>query len=152
MFGKKKKKNKEYQTPFVDWSFHDVNGYTDKEKEGYAKKGIDIRPWGFFQDLSHTPKWHLKTIHVREGAILSLQKHQKREERWFVVEGAIVAERWIGDYKDESIVKVGEQYTIPVKCKHRMSAYKGDAVVIEISLGEFDENDIKRYSDKYGRK
>lgn len=52
----------------------------------------------------------------------------------------------------ESVKKIGERVIVPVGVKHRISAYKGDAVLVEISLGDFDEKDITRYSDKYGRK
>ena len=148
---KKKKRNIKYQEPLVDLAFHEVNGVLEEEKKEYAKKGIEIRPWGFFQDLSHTNDWHIKTIYIKKDAILSLQKHQKREEHWMVVEGAVIAERWYEDSKREDILKVGDKIIVHNKMKHRISAYKSDAVVVEISLGEFDEKDIKRYSDKYGR-
>ncbi len=115
-------------------------------------KDVEIRHWAFFVDFQHTPEWQVKMIHVNEGGVLSLQRHRKREEHWFVVEGAIIAERWFGDIKDESILKVGHKMVVEKGIKHRMSAYKGDAVVIETSLGLFDEKDIKRFSDKYGRK
>ena len=114
--------------------------------------GTVQKPWGEYRDLLHYDKWHLKTLHINEGEILSLQKHQRREEHWIVVEGAIIAERWFGDNKDERILKVGESCIVPVKIKHRISAYKGDAVLVEVSIGNFSEKDIKRYSDKYGRK
>lgn len=121
------------------------------KKKDYTEKGIEIRPWGFFKDLSHTSNWHVKTIHVKKDAILSLQIHKKREEHWFVVEGAIIGEVWYGDDKVERILKVGDEMVVPIGVKHRISAYKGDAVLVEISLGKFDENDIKRYDDEYGR-
>jgi len=150
---RRKKKNRVYQEPKVDWASHEVNGVTEQEAEEYAKRGIEVRPWGFFQDLSHTSNWHIKTIHIQKDAILSLQAHKKREEHWMVVEGVIIAEVWWrNNKKEETILKVGDKFLVPVEHKHRVSSYKGDAVIVEISLGEFDENDIKRYSDKYGRK
>jgi mannose-6-phosphate isomerase len=45
---------------------------------------------------------------------------------------------------DEFIVKPGEN--------HRISAPTNDVVVLEISTGHFDEDDIVRLEDKYNRK
>jgi hypothetical protein len=47
-------------------------------------------------------------------------------------------------------VKEGEHIKIGTGVKHRIKAYE-DCIVLEISYGRFDENDITRIEDDYGR-
>jgi mannose-6-phosphate isomerase len=47
---------------------------------------------------------------------------------------------------------VGEELIIPRQTVHRLSAVGEQAVrILEISFGEFDEEDIIRLEDLYGR-
>ncbi len=47
---------------------------------------------------------------------------------------------------------VGEELFIPRQTVHRLSAVGEQAVrILEISFGEFDEEDIVRLDDVYGR-
>ena len=45
----------------------------------------------------------------------------------------------------------GHEHMIPVGAKHRIIAGAKGMTLLEISLGDFDEDDIVRYEDKYGR-
>lgn len=112
----------------------------------------DLRPWGFFRNLAHSESWHVKTVHIKKGGMLSLQSHERREEHWFVVEGIATTEI---DYGNGQLVKnllsKGESAIVRKNSKHRISAPDGDVVMVEVSLGDFDEKDIVRYEDKYGR-
>jgi len=46
----------------------------------------------------------------------------------------------------------GERIVIPRRTAHRLSAVGDEAVrVLEVSFGEFDEDDIVRLEDIYGR-
>ncbi len=46
----------------------------------------------------------------------------------------------------------GEKVFIPCRTAHRLSAVGDEAVrILEVSLGEFDEDDIVRLEDVYGR-
>ena len=47
----------------------------------------DHRPWGYYKVLADEPDHKVKRIVVYPGKRLSLQKHQKRSEHWFVVSG-----------------------------------------------------------------
>ena len=47
----------------------------------------DYRPWGYYKVLADEPDHKVKRIVVYPGKRLSLQKHQKRSEHWFVVSG-----------------------------------------------------------------
>jgi len=115
------------------------------------KDNLDIyqeeRPWGFFRRFTNNTLSTVKIISVKPNEELSLQSHNKREEFWRVIKGDGIFE--IGDKK--YIVEIGFENYIPLQVKHKMKAGRDGMEVLEISLGEFDENDITRYEDKYGR-
>ena len=66
---------------------------------------------------------------------------------WFLEGNPIVT---IGNIKRK--LKKGDEISIKKGEKHRIANY-GKALVrfLEISFGDFDEKDIRRYEDKYGR-
>lgn len=105
-----------------------------------------IKPWGSFDILDKGRDWYLKTITVKKGKRLSLQKHFKRDETWIAIEGELTATVGGKDYK----LTPGKTVTIKHGIKHRLSSKIGGKIV-EISFGKFDENDIVRYEDDYGR-
>ena len=105
------------------------------------------RPWGSFTRFTDNEQSTVKLLYVTAGEQLSLQYHNKREEFWKVVKGS--PDIVVGD--KVSNAKEGDEFFIPVKSNHRISAPKDDVVILEISKGEFDENDIVRTEDKYGR-
>jgi quercetin dioxygenase-like cupin family protein len=45
----------------------------------------------------------------------------------------------------------GEDIVIPKGTKHRVHADKNQCIILEISYGRFDENDIVRLEDDYQR-
>ncbi len=113
--------------------------------------GIEIyqekRPWGNFRRFIHNTISTVKIITVLPNEELSLQSHKKRSEFWRVIKGGGIFS------VDEVLIKVSvdsEQF-VPREAKHTMSAGPDGMEVLEIGLGEFDENDIVRYQDKYGR-
>jgi mannose-6-phosphate isomerase-like protein (cupin superfamily) len=114
-------------------------------------KNIDVyqeeRPWGFFRRFTNNILSTVKIIKVNPNEELSLQSHKKREEFWRVIKGGGIFQ--VGDKK--SIVKENTEEYIPLDTKHKMSADNSGLEVLEISFGEFDEDDIVRYEDKYGR-
>ena len=85
---------------------------------------------------------------MRPGGTLSLQYHSKRDELWVVLDpGASVevGDRVLRPQPEEAVF-------IPRRTPHRLSAIGEEPVrILEISLGEFDENDIVRLEDIYGR-
>ncbi|MBY0376632.1 phosphomannose isomerase type II C-terminal cupin domain [Patescibacteria group bacterium] len=105
------------------------------------------RPWGNFRQFTHNSSSTVKIITVKPLEKLSLQSHTKRTEFWRVIKGSGVIEI---DEKKMSVIE-GDEKTIPLGSKHRIEASENGISVLEISTGEFDENDITRYEDKYGR-
>lgn len=106
------------------------------------------RPWGRFRRFCKNTEATVKIITVKPNEAFSLQLHTKREEFWRVMSGSGVAV--IGDTQRD--VKVGDELTIPFKTKHRLMARSDGLEILEIGYGDFDEKDIIRYEDKYGRK
>lgn len=105
------------------------------------------RPWGNFRQFIQNNPSTVKIITVKPGEELSLQSHAKRSEFWRIIRGDGTVQ--IEDKKYSAIV--GEEYEIPFGEKHRISAGLSGIEFLEIATGDFDENDIIRYEDKYGR-
>ena len=104
-------------------------------------------PWGT-EDLFVMNKLAtVKLLNIRAGEAPSLQYHHHRDEFWKIISGP--PDIIIGDETFHS--KIGQEFKIPAMTKHRIMATDNDAIVLEISTGEFDENDIVRLEDKYGR-
>jgi len=110
---------------------------------------IHNRPWGFYKSTLLSDFVQAKILTVFPGEELSLQDHQKRDEHWIVLKGTskvVVAESVFEVYP-------GKYVFIPRNCKHQIINNSNDNLILsEVQLGEyFGEDDIQRYSDKYGR-
>lgn len=106
-----------------------------------------FKPWGNFEQFSCNEKSTVKILNVGSSESLSLQLHNNRDEYWKILEGTGVIN--IGNKTYQA--KEGDEFWIPKKTIHRIIGVT-DTKVLEISFGEFDENDIVRYDDIYGRK
>lgn len=117
--------------------------------EPEPRQDRDTRPWGRWEVLSETPTHKVKRIVVRPGQRLSYQKHARRGEHWFVVEGSGLATL---DGR-ELRLGPGSALDIPLGASHRVAcAGPADLVLIEVSIGVYlGEDDIERISDDYGR-
>jgi mannose-1-phosphate guanylyltransferase/mannose-6-phosphate isomerase len=106
------------------------------------------KPWGEFEQYTHNALSTVKVITVRPGGILSLQYHHWRDELWVVLDSGAQVE--LGDrvLRPEK----GERIFIPRGTAHRLSSVGREPVrVLEVSFGKFDEEDIVRLEDVYGR-
>ncbi len=111
------------------------------------KPYTEERPWGSFREFAKNEKDTVKLLSVKKGEEFSLQKHHLRVEFWRVLSGdpdITVGEKTVR-------AKVGDEFEIKPEALHRIAAPVNDVEVLEISRGEFDENDIVRVEDKYGR-
>lgn len=106
------------------------------------------KPWGRFERYTHNLESTVKIITVNPKAKLSGQYHHHRDELWVVLdEGAVVELDG-----ETSRPGVGEKLFIPRGTVHRLSCEGERPVrILEISLGHFDEGDIVRLEDVYGR-
>lgn len=109
------------------------------------------RPWGSFQNHHSLPGAHLKTLHVNPSSRLSLQRHKYRNETWILISGD--AQAVVGP-NTESLktheLEAGKPFDVPVGTIHRLASRNG-GVLVEISYGKFDEEDIERFEDDFGR-
>ncbi len=111
------------------------------------KKYIEERPWGMFEQFCLNEVATVKIITVKPHSKLSLQYHNKRDEFWRVISGNGVFV--LGD--DVLSVQKGDELFIERGVKHRIETGDNWIEVLEISFGEFDEDDIVRIDDEYGR-
>ena len=108
---------------------------------------VESRPWGTFLNLAFNENITVKLIWVDKGKKNSLQTHEKRDEYWRVMKGKIKA------YIEDSIhtLNEGDVARIKNRQKHRFEGLDKENLILEISRGEFDEEDIVRFEDDYGR-
>jgi len=105
------------------------------------------RPWGEFRQLTHNSLSTVKVHRIKPGEENSWQSHTKRAEFWHIVSGSgsiLVEDKKYG-------VSSGDEYSAKVGEKHRWIAGPEGMILVEVATGDFDEEDITRYEDKYGR-
>ncbi|MEM2936780.1 MAG: phosphomannose isomerase type II C-terminal cupin domain, partial [Candidatus Bathyarchaeia archaeon] len=109
----------------------------------------EIRPWGGFSILEEQPTHKVKRIWVEARQRLSYQKHFKRCEHWFILEGKAKVTL---DGR-ELFLGPGESTDIPKGVAHRIENVGQERLIfIEVQRGDyFGEDDIVRLEDDYGR-
>jgi mannose-6-phosphate isomerase len=107
----------------------------------------DHRPWGRFRRYTHGEESTVKLITVDAGQELSLQRHQHRDELWIVLDAGLRVR--LGDEVIEA--DPGDEFFIPRGTLHRVSGGETPARFVEVAFGRFDEQDIERVDDRYGR-
>jgi mannose-6-phosphate isomerase-like protein (cupin superfamily) len=107
------------------------------------------RPWGYYRVLADEVDHKVKRICVHPGGRLSLQRHRRRAEHWYLLAGEAVVTL---DAR-EIPLREGEAIDIPCGAAHRIANRgQNDVVFIEVQTGEsFAEEDIERLADDYGR-
>jgi mannose-6-phosphate isomerase len=107
------------------------------------------RPWGYYDVLLEDPEHKVKRIVVYPGKRLSLQCHKHRDEHWIIAAGE---GRMTVDHVEFPLGK-GSFVNIPRRSIHRVSnTGQTNLIFIEVQTGDyFDESDIQRFEDDYGR-
>ena len=109
----------------------------------------DERPWGSFRRYADNETCTVKVIEVRPGEALSLQRHRHRDELWVALDAGLVVT--IDD--EVTVAERGQEFFVPRGAVHRVAgAADGPARFLEVAFGEFDEDDIERLDDRYGRR
>lgn len=130
-----------------------------EELKKVSQNQYEIRPWGIFTKFSTMHSGiTLKEIVVRPMQRLSLQKHLRRDELWIFLSPDMmvdtIAPNGAEETRNPAPVTEGAlpRIYIPRNWWHRLTNI-GDKTghILEISFGEFDENDIIRSEDDYGR-
>ena len=109
----------------------------------------DARPWGeelWLTRETGSPSM-VKIITVNPHEALSLQRHQHRDEYWRILEGN--GKATIGSA--EITLTAGQDCFVPRGTIHRIESGSLGLVFLELAFGDFDEEDIERLADKYGR-
>lgn len=107
------------------------------------------RPWGSFVVLYEGDFFKVKSIKIKPGHQISLQKHNFRSEHWIVVEGTAEVTRNNNNY----LLNQNESTYIPIGEIHRLRNPNSSILeIIEVQLGSYlGEDDIFRYDDNYDR-
>ena len=131
---------------YVDKILDKIN---DEEKGIFDSSEKVFRPWGWYETIDGGNNYQVKRIHVYPKEQLSVQKHFHRSERWVVIKGE--AEIQVGDNIER--YPVGSMISIGKEVIHSLANTTDSEVeIIEVQLGSYlGEDDIVRYSDKYGR-
>ena len=127
-----------HKDPKSDMTLYTEGAYSRVEK-----------PWGYFETLMENNLSKLKLLSVFPGGKLSLQRHEKRMETWYVIQGEAKVTK--GDQK--LILHTGESVSIEKNQLHRLENETDKSLkVIEVQSGSyFGEDDIIRVQDTYGR-
>ena len=107
------------------------------------------RPWGSYDSIDSGERFQVKRITVKPGEKLSVQMHHHRAEHWIVVSGS--ANVTIND--KTQLVTENESVYIPIGAIHALeNPGKIPLELIEVQSGAYlGEDDIVRFSDRYGR-
>ncbi len=115
--------------------------------EGLEHYEKEVRPWGNFERFTLNEPCTVKIITVNADQELSLQQHEHRDEEWKILRGSGTVT--VGGTKTP--VAPGEEFRVLRGEKHRVSSGPDGLVFLEIAFGQFDETDIQRFEDDYGR-
>jgi len=120
-----------------------------KQRNKIGKEAMikEKRPWGNFKIIYQEPGITIKIITVNPNSRLSLQSHKLRDENWILLDGQLKYQKENFEFE----MLEGIVYIIPKETKHRLIGKEKGGRVLEISFGKFDEKDIIRYEDDYGR-
>ncbi len=105
------------------------------------------KPWGRFIQYVLNQPVTVKILEIHAGEQVSYQYHHHRSELWIPLdEGACI--RLEGEVLHPDLM---EPIFIPQGAKHQLIGESKDYRILEIAFGHFDEEDIVRLDDKYGR-
>jgi len=121
---------------------------SSKRREGDENVQV-FRPWGSYDSIDNGGRFKVKRITVKPGEKLSVQMHHHRAEHWVVVSGT--ANVTIGD--ETQMLTENESVYIPIGAVHALeNPGKIPLELIEVQSGAYlGEDDIVRFSDRYGR-
>tara|TARA_R110002167_G_scaffold117721_4_gene293869 strand:- start:745 stop:2142 length:1398 start_codon:yes stop_codon:yes gene_type:complete len=107
------------------------------------------RPWGTYQTVDLGGRHQVKRIMVKPGEKLSVQMHHHRAEHWVVVSGTAKVQNG----EREILLTENESTYIPVGVVHALeNPGKIPLELVEVQSGSYlGEDDIVRFSDRYGR-
>ncbi len=114
---------------------------------------IAERPWGAWKVVHEEAAGTVKVLTVNPGCMLSLQSHLLRSEFWVpLASGLIAYTRNSAGTQAGRLLRAHEVFLVEREQLHRLiNPTETGISVVEIINGSYDEDDIKRYHDSYGR-
>lgn len=108
------------------------------------------KPWGYELIWALTDRYCGKVLFVKEGAALSLQFHNEKDESWLVQSGRAKLELGEAGQKvlHEEMISAGDAFHYRPGTVHRVTAIE-DTTILEVSTPHLD--DVVRLEDLYGR-
>ena len=92
-----------------------------------AKQRVTTR-WGWYDVILDMPKLKVKMLHIEAGKELSLQRHEKRSEFFFMPNGEV-------------------QMNLPGVWHAPSAPLSTDVNILEVQIGESEEEDIEKISE-----
>lgn len=133
--------------PSMEPSYRSTTAVIPSAQQALAAVLVEERPWGHFQRFTLNTVSTVKIITVEPGQSLSLQRHACRGELWVVLDDglgvAVNGATWMP--------AVGELVYVAPGVTHMLFSAGPRIRVLEVALGHFDEDDIERMADVYGR-
>jgi mannose-1-phosphate guanylyltransferase/mannose-6-phosphate isomerase len=105
------------------------------------------RPWGQQKHYAYNEECTVTYIVVEPDHRLSLQSHSWRAELWVALDDNAIVQ--VGDTITRA--RAGEEFWIPPDTKHRLTSSGTRTRVLEVSFGNWKQEDITRYEDDYNR-
>lgn len=102
-------------------------GKYNSSSEINAKKRVDTR-WGWYEVLIDMPQLKVKMLHIAAGKKLSLQRHEKRSEFFFMPNGEV-------------------RMNLPGVWHAPQAPEDEELVLLEVQIGISEEEDIERISE-----
>jgi mannose-6-phosphate isomerase-like protein (cupin superfamily) len=107
------------------------------------------KPWGSEVWFAHTEHYAGKILRVREGARLSIQYHEEKDETSYVLNGRVlVSQGESAERLRDRELGPGESWRNTARLVHTLEAIE-DAEILEVSTPQLD--DVVRLEDRYGR-
>ncbi|WP_282146564.1 mannose-1-phosphate guanylyltransferase/mannose-6-phosphate isomerase [Alteromonas stellipolaris] len=126
-----------------------VNYLAENKRPEFEFHREVFRPWGSYDSIDTGTRFKVKRITVKPNEKLSIQMHHHRAEHWVVVKGT--AKVTIDEVSQ--IISENQSVYIPIGAIHSLeNPGKIPLEIIEVQSGAYlDEDDIVRFSDRYGR-
>ena len=96
------------------------------------------KPWGYEQHwVPDGAPYMGKVLHINEGARLSLQVHDEKQESYFIMSGnaSVIWENNKGEMT-ETVLEKGKGYSTQIGQKHRLKGLSGGCDIVEVSTPE----------------
>lgn len=113
--------------------------------ENWKQPKVD-RTWGWYRVLQDRPGYKIKELVIRPESSLSMQRHFKRSENWYILKGSCQLVTIENNKTNNQVLNPNQSYNIPEKTWHQASnPFYDYCHILEVQYGtECVEEDIER--------